>query len=42
MEVLFGLAHKLGYTEQDLLNKHQEKKEAREGFEKNSMLKSTK
>ena len=42
MEVLFGLAHKLGYTEQDLLNKRQEKKEARGGFEKNIILKSTK
>ena len=27
MEVLFGLGHKLGYTEQDLLNKRQEEKE---------------
>ena len=39
MEVLFGLAHKLGYTEQDLLNTRQEKKEARGGFEKNIILK---
>ena len=42
MEVLFGLGHKLGYTEQDLLNKRQEEKEACEGFEKNIILKSTK
>ena len=42
LEVLFGLAHKMGYTEQDLLNKRQEKKEARGGFEKNIVLKSTK
>ena len=42
MEDLFGLGHKLGYTEQDLLNKRQEKKEAREGYEKNIILKSTK
>lgn len=42
LEVLFGLAHKMGYTEQDLLNKRQEKKEARGGFEKNIILKSTK
>ena len=42
MEVLFGLAHKLGYSEQDLLNKRQEKKEARGGFEKNIILKATK
>ena len=42
LEVLFGLAHKMGYSEQDLLNKRQEKKEARGGFEKNLILKSTK
>ena len=42
MEVLFGLGHKLGYTEQDLLNKRQEEKEACEGFHKNIILKSTK
>ena len=42
LEVLFGLAKKLGYSEQDLLNKRQEKKEARGGFEKNIILKSTK
>ena len=41
MEVLFGLAHKLGYSEQDLLTKRQEKKQARGGFEKNIILKST-
>lgn len=42
MEVLFGLAHKMGYTEEDLLIKRQEKKFARGGFEKNIVLKSTK
>lgn len=42
LEVLFGLAHKMGYTEQELLNKRQEKKETRGGFEKNIILKSTK
>ena len=42
IEVLFGLAHKLGYSEQDLLTKRQEKKQARGGFEKNIILKSTK
>lgn len=42
MEVLFGLAHKLGYSEQDLMNKRQEKKDSRGGFEKNIILKSTK
>ena len=36
MEVLFGLGHKLGYTEQNLLNKCQEEKEARGSFEKTS------
>ena len=41
MEVLFGLAHKLGYSEQELLTKRQEKKQARGGFEKNIILKST-
>ena len=41
MEVLFGLAHKLGYSDQDLLTKRQEKKQARGGFEKNIILKST-
>lgn len=42
MEVLFGLAHKLGYSEQELMNTRQEKKDARGGFEKNIILKSTK
>ena len=42
MEVLFGLAHKMGYTEEKLINKRQEKKSARGGFEKNIVLKSTK
>lgn len=42
MEVLFGLAHKMGYSEDELLNKREEKKSARGGFEKNILLKSTK
>lgn len=42
MEVLFGLAHKMGYLEEDLLIKRQEKKFTRGGFEKNIVLKSTK
>ena len=29
MEVLFGIAHNLGYTEEDLLNKRKEKLEER-------------
>ena len=41
MEVLFGLAHKMGYTEEDLLMKRQQKKSARGGFERNIVLKST-
>ncbi|MGL4337835.1 MAG: hypothetical protein ACRCST_13160 [Turicibacter sp.] len=41
MEVLFGLAKKLGYSEQDLLNMRQEKKESRGGFEHNIVLKKT-
>lgn len=41
MEVLFGLAHKLGYSENDLLQKRQEKKLSRGGFEMNIILKST-
>ncbi|MFR5113990.1 phosphoribosyl-ATP pyrophosphohydrolase [Turicibacter sanguinis] len=41
MEVLFGLAHKMGYTEEDLLMKRQEKKSARGGFKRNIVLKST-
>lgn len=36
LEVLFGLAHKMGYTEQDLLNKRQEKKRPVEDSKKTS------
>lgn len=32
MEVVFGLADSLGYSEEDLLKKREEKKEARGGF----------
>ena len=42
LEVLFALAQKLGYEEQDLLAKRLEKKNARGGFEKNIVLNSTK
>ena len=38
MEVLFGLANALGYSEEDLINKRNEKKEARGGFEKGIVL----
>ncbi|WP_133014825.1 nucleoside triphosphate pyrophosphohydrolase [Clostridium cuniculi] len=39
MEVLFGIAHNLGYTEEDLLNKRKEKLEERGGFMKGIILK---
>ena len=39
MEVLFGLAHNLGYTEEDLLNKRKEKLEERGGFKEGIVLK---
>ncbi|MFT5874432.1 MAG: putative house-cleaning noncanonical NTP pyrophosphatase (MazG superfamily) [Clostridium sp.] len=38
MEVLFGLASVLGYSEEDLINKRNEKKESRGGFEKGIVL----
>ena len=39
MEVLFGLAHNLGYSEEDLLNKRTEKLKARGGFKEGIVLK---
>ena len=39
MEVLFGLAHNLGYSEEDLLNKRREKLEERGGFKEGVVLK---
>ena len=39
IEVLFGIAHNLGYTEEDLLNKRKEKLEERGGFKKGIILK---
>ena len=39
MEVLFGLAHNLGYSEEDLLNKRKEKLEERGGFKEGIVLK---
>lgn len=39
MEVLFGLAKSLGYTEQDLINKRLDKKIQKGGFENNIVLK---
>ncbi|MBW9152344.1 nucleoside triphosphate pyrophosphohydrolase [Clostridium estertheticum] len=38
MEVLYGLANALGYSEKDLINKRNEKKEERGGFEKGIVL----
>ncbi|MBX4264465.1 nucleoside triphosphate pyrophosphohydrolase [Clostridium estertheticum] len=38
MEVLFVLANALGYSEDDLINKRNEKKEERGGFEKGIVL----
>ncbi|MDT8718758.1 nucleoside triphosphate pyrophosphohydrolase [Clostridium sp. 19966] len=39
MEVIFGLAKNLGYSEEDLINKRNEKKDERGGFEKGIVLK---
>lgn len=39
MEVLFGLANNLGYSEEDLLNKRKEKLEKRGGFKDGIVLK---
>lgn len=38
MEVLFGLANELGYSEEDLLRKREEKKSERGGFEDGVIL----
>jgi predicted house-cleaning noncanonical NTP pyrophosphatase (MazG superfamily) len=40
MEVIFGLAENLGYSEEELLRKREEKKEARGGFKDGVFLKS--
>lgn len=42
MEVLFGLANELGYSEEDLLNKRNEKLKERGGFKEGIVLKSVK
>ena len=39
MVVLFGLAHNLGYSEEDLINMRNEKLKARGGFKKGIVLK---
>ena len=40
MEVLFGLAHNLGYSEEDLLKKREEKFKNRGGFKDGIILKN--
>lgn len=42
MEVLFGLADALGYSERDLIEARNKKKEERGGFKKGIILKSVK
>ena len=42
MEVLFGLANELGYSEEDLLNKRNGKLQERGGFKEGIVLKSVK
>ncbi|WP_368244729.1 MazG-like family protein [Clostridium tertium] len=42
MEVLFGLANELGYSEEDLINKRNEKLEKRGGFKEGIVLKVVK
>lgn len=41
MEVLFAIGSKYGYSEEDVLNRRNEKKCARGGFEGNLILKKT-
>ena len=42
MEVLFGLANELGYSEEDLIKKRHEKLEKRGGFKEGIVLKVVK
>lgn len=42
MEVLFGLANELGYSEEDLINKRNQKLEERGGFKEGIVLKGVK
>lgn len=42
MEVLFGLAHNLGYSEGDLIKKRNDKLEERGGFKQGIVLKGVK
>ncbi len=41
MEVLFGLAESLGYSEEELVKKREEKKEERGGFREGIVLERT-
>ncbi len=41
-EVLFGLANELGYSEEDLINKRNQKLEERGGFKEGIVLKGVK
>lgn len=41
MEVLFGLAHELGFSEEDLLKKREEKLKVRGGFKEGIVLEKT-
>lgn len=41
MEVLFAIGSKYGYSEEDILNRRNEKRDSRGGFEDNFILKKT-
>lgn len=41
MEVLFAIGSKYGYSEEDILDRRNEKKDSRGGFENNLILKKT-
>ena len=41
LEVLFAIGKKYGYSEEDVLNRRNEKKNARGGFDENLVLKRT-
>ncbi|MBN8046709.1 MULTISPECIES: nucleoside triphosphate pyrophosphohydrolase [Paraclostridium] len=41
MEVLFAIGSKYGYSEEDILNRRNEKRDSRGGFEDNLILKKT-
>lgn len=41
MEVLFAIGSKYGYSEEDILDRRNEKKDVRGGFEDNLILKKT-